>query len=275
MMVRKSVTTGRVRRSAFWHATLMGAIGCILAITLAPASVESLPANASTPYIAVIHFDRMDYVVENRYVRSQGIIISTSHAQGSHYESYVGAVANALDFVNLQFYFAQTNAMDLPTFKSRLAAYVNKGLKASQLRIGLPSYGMFSNGTNTADKWRSWKQMHDARVNLTSSNQWTDPSNGRIYHFSVLNLIDSKVRYAMADGFGGVFTWELTQDTNYNHALSINRRIDNLAAETPQLELDNPSSGGGRVVTGSSATQFLTGASTYTGGTRVAADSFS
>lgn len=398
--------------------------------TLTSAFAESLPANASTSYSAVVHFDRMDYFVENRYgpttptqsaaqletaivftqgafmepdanghlnlpatfgdrvafvknaspnakltlgvfslrnivsnltarqafigelqtlidtygftgididwedmpnagtyvspanygatvkavadaFRPNGIVISTSHAQGSQYETYAGAVANVVDFVNIQFYFAQTNAMDLATFKGRLTDFIGRGLKASQIRIGLPSYGMTHQSNTTSDKWRSWNAMRNAGVDLITANQWTDPANGNVYYFSGLNLIDAKINYARSNGFAGVFTWELTQDTDYNHALSINRRLDELAAATPVLELNNSNSGSaalgtgvvnlgsgpvlnhgtlrfrrdganvyanavegsGRVETGGTGTTVLTGGNTYTGGTFVAVGS--
>jgi autotransporter-associated beta strand protein len=405
-------------------------VACFVGITLTPAFAESLPANASTSYSAVIHFDRMDYFVENRYgpatptqsatkletaivfnqgaymepdsnghlslpanfiervafvrnaspnakltlgvfslrhivskptalqtfmgevqglidthgftgididwedmpnaatyvspanygatikaisdeFRPKGIVVSTSHAHGAQYETYVSAIANVVDYVNLQFYFAQSNAMDLTTFKSRLSAFIGRGLKASQIRIGLPSYGMTAQSNATSDKWRSWNALRNAGVDLTQANQWTDSGNGQIYYFSGLNLIAAKINYARDNGFAGVFTWELTQDTNYDHALSINRRIDILSAETPVLELNNSNSntgalgtgvvhlgsgrvlnhgvlrfsrdgtniyanaveGSGRLETGGSGTAVLTGESAYAGGTLVAAGS--
>ncbi len=185
-------------------------------------------------------------------LRPQGIIISTSHAQGGHYEPYAEAVRDVIDFLNLQFYFAQHNAMDMPTFRSRLAAYVNRGLRASQIRVGLPSYGMTHQTVNPPnnDRWRSWNHMRNAGVDLVNANQWTDPSNSQTYYFSGLNLIQAKIDYAMANGFAGVFTWELTQDTDYDHALSINRRIDELAARVPVIELNDTNNGGGALGTG-------------------------
>jgi autotransporter-associated beta strand protein len=244
-------------------------------------------------------------------LRPAGIIISTSHAQGAQYEPYAAEIANVVDFLNLQFYFSQTNAMDLATFKSRLSAFIGRGLRASQIRVGLPSYGMTAQSNTTSDKWRSWNILRNAGVDLTNANQWTDPSNGHIYYFSGLNLINAKVNYARTNGFAGVFTWELTQDTNYTHALSINRRIDDLATTTPVLELNNSNTGTGtlgtgvvnlgsgrvlnhgilrfardgsniypnmiqgpgRLETAGTGTTILTGQSTYTGGTFVAAGS--
>ncbi|RYD48153.1 MAG: glycoside hydrolase family 18 protein, partial [Verrucomicrobiaceae bacterium] len=344
-------------------------VSAAFVVSLTPADAESLPANVSTSYSAVVHFDRTDYFVENRYgpttptqsaanletaimftqgafmepdvnghlnlpanfgdrvafvknaspnakltlgvfslrhvvakpaalqafigelqtlidtygftgididwedmpnagtyvspaaygatvkaisdeFRPNGIVISTSHAHGAQYEPYVTAIANVVDFVNLQFYFAESNAMDLATFKSRLATYIGKGLKASQIRVGLPSYGMTAQSNTTTDKWRSWNALRSAGVDLTNANQWTDPGNGFVYYFSGLNLIDAKVNYARSNGFAGLFTWELTQDTNYDHPLSINRRLDILAAETPVLELNNSNTGAGALGTG-------------------------
>ncbi len=269
---------------------------------------EDMP-NSGT-YVSPANYGATVKAIADEF-RPQGIVVSTSHAQGAQYEPYVAAIANVVDFVNLQFYFAQSNAMDLATFKSRLSAYIGRGLRASQIRIGLPSYGMTHQNNTTTDKWRSWNALRNAGVDLTNANQWTDPANGHIYYFSGLNLVDAKMDYARSNGFAGVFTWELTQDSNYSHALSINRRIDILAAETPVLELNNTNSGSGvlgtgvvnlgsgrvlnhgilrfsrdgtnvyanavegsgRVETGGTGTTVLTGANIHTGGTFVAAGS--
>lgn len=245
--------------------------------------------------------------------RPAGIVISTSHASGSQYQPYVAAIAGSVDFVNLQFYYSTTNAMSLATFQSTLTSYLNQGLQASQLRIGLPSYGMVNPSvTSTTDKWRSWNNLIAAGVDVTNLNQWTDPSNGQTYYFSGLNLINAKLAYAKANGFAGVFTWELTQDTNYSGALSINRAIDTDAlASAPVLELNDANAGAGKLGTGvvnlgagavldngvlrfarsgtnayanridgygaveifGTGTTVLTGANTHAGGTRIAAGS--
>jgi len=269
---------------------------------------EDMP-NTGT-YVSPADYGKTVKAISDAF-RPNGIVISTSHAQGAQYEPYVAEIVNVVDFLNLQFYFAQSNAMDLATFKSRLSAYIGRGLRASQIRVGMPSYGMTAQSNTTSDKWRSWNNLRNAGVDLTNANQWTDPTNGHIYYFSGLNLIDAKVNYARSNGFAGVFTWELTQDTNYSHALSINRRIDELAATTPVLELSNSNTGTGalgtgvvnlgsgrvlnhgiirftrdgsnvyanaiegtgRVETGGTGTTILTGQNTYTGGTFVATGS--
>jgi autotransporter-associated beta strand protein len=182
-------------------------------------------------------------------LRSNGLIVSTSHAQGAQYVPYAAAVADVVDHVNLQFYFAGNNAMSLDTFKVRLADYVDSGVRPAQIRVGLPSYGMVS-GSPTTDKWRSWSQLLARGANVTTGTAFTD-TNGETYYYSGTDLISRKIAYAKANGFGGVFTWELTQDVDYDDPRSFNRLVDSLARDAPPvLTLDDTNAGPGPLGTG-------------------------
>ena len=185
-------------------------------------------------------------------LRASNIIVSTSHASGSQYLPYVAQIATSVDFLNLQFYYSTTGAMPMTTFRSTLSNYLAQGLQASQIRIGLPSYGMVNpNATTTTDKWRSWTNLINAGVDVRTLNQWTDPKNGETYYFSGLDLIQDKVEYAMSNGFAGVFSWEITQDRDYTHPLSIYALIDELSVNgTPTLELHDSNTGTGALGTG-------------------------
>lgn len=172
---------------------------------------------------------------------SRKLVVSISNAQGNQYTQRNAGAASAIDFLNLQFYFSTSNSMSLADFKSQLAVYVNAGIPASKIRIGLPSYAMVNTGaTTTSDKWRSWNNLLTKGVDVQRQNQWTDPSNSLTYYFSSLNLLQQKIDYGKANGFAGVFTWELTQDTTYTNPLSANALIDNAALNTPPiLELND------------------------------------
>lgn len=209
---------------------------------------EDMPGNVSaTTYGATVKA-----VASAIRTASPGVVISTSHASGAQYKPYVAQIASTVDFLNLQFYYSKTGAMDMATFKSTLTGYLDQGLQASQIRVGLPSYGMVDpSATSTTDKWRSWTNLINAGVDVTNLNQWTDPSNGQTYYFSGLNLIESKIAYAKANGFAGVFTWELTQDRDYNHPLSVNHAIDTATlGSVPVLELNDSNTGSGKLGTG-------------------------
>jgi len=47
-----------------------------------------------------------------------------------------------------------------------------------------------------------------------------------------LKLLSAKINYAKSHGFAGIFTWELTYDTQYRNPLSANRLIDETALLT-------------------------------------------
>jgi len=175
-------------------------------------------------------------------LRSNGLVVSTSHAQGAQYVPYAAAVAGSIDHLNLQFYYASNNAMNLATFKARLTDYVDSGLRPAQIRVGLPSYGMVS-GSPTSDKWRSWSQLLAKGANVTTGTTFTD-TNGETYYYSGTDLIAQKIAYAKANGFGGVFTWELSQDVSYTDSRSFNRFVDSRTLDEPPVLLFTDSNAG-------------------------------
>jgi hypothetical protein len=167
--------------------------------------------------------------------RANGLVVSTSHGQGPQYRRYAAAVKNIVNYVNLQFYYSKNNAMPLPDFRKSLDAYVALGLKPSQIRVGLPSYGMVEVvATQTREKWRTWAALVGAGVDVKQTSQWTDPKNGETYYFSGLDLLGAKIDHVRAAGFAGIFTWELSFDVPYTNALSINRFIDDRTLATPE-----------------------------------------
>jgi len=182
-------------------------------------------------------------------LRANGLVVSTSHAQGTQYVPYAAAVASAVDHVNLQFYFASNNAMDIGAFKARLTDFVDSGVRPAQIRIGLPSYGMVS-GSPTSDKWRSWSQLLAKGANVTTGTTFRD-TNGETYYYSGTDLVARKIAYAKANGFGGVFTWELSQDVAYSDSRSFNRLVDSLTLDAPPVLLfDDTNAGSGPLGTG-------------------------
>jgi len=164
----------------------------------------------------------------------EGFTISISFATWeAAYIPLAKAVANDVDFLNLQCYFSANNAMNMDTYQRVLADYVKAGFAARRIYVGLPTYAMVdTKKTNTSDKWRSWDQLLAARADVVNRNQWTDPSNGATYYFSGLKLLSAKINYAKSHGFAGIFTWELTYDTQYRNPLSANRLIDETALLT-------------------------------------------
>lgn len=185
-------------------------------------------------------------------LRAANLVVSTSHATGAQYQPYVAQISGAVDFLNLQFYYSVTGGMNMATFRNTLNNYLNQGLQASQIRIGLPSYGMVNpNVTSTADKWRSWSNLIAAGVDVTTLNQWTDPKNGETYYFSSLELIREKMEYAMENGYAGVFSWEITQDRDYSNPLSVYALMDSIVFEgVPTLELNDSNTGTGKLGSG-------------------------
>jgi hypothetical protein len=164
-----------------------------------------------------------------RHFRPQGIKISVSFG-ASWAEGYLPlarAVAGTVDSFNLQFYFSTNNAMPLPVFAQRLNKFLEAGVTAKQIRVGLPSYAMVNKkATNTSDLRRSWDQLLAAHVDVANQNQWTDPANGETYYFSSLKLLKEKIDYVKEHGFAGVFSWELTLDTHYNDPRSADCLLD-------------------------------------------------
>lgn len=265
---------------------------------------EDTPLNGTPGAPTDAQYAAVVKAISDRF-RPKEIVLSISNSRWEGaYKARNAAVAPYVDYLNLQFYYSTDNAMSLATMATGLANFVNAGIPASKIRVGLPVYG--TNNGETIDI--GYAGLVANGVDVRHQNQWTNPSTGVTYYFSSLDLLKAKVDYAKANGFAGVFTWEITTDTDYTNPLSALRTIDTAALGAPAtLELNDANYdasqklGTGKVNLGSGAvldngllrfkrsgsntyanridgfgrvetalgTTILTGANTYSGGTTI------
>ena len=159
--------------------------------------------------------------------RKAKLAIANSVGTGPHYIAKSAAAQSYLDHVNIQFYYSSRNAMSVNETKQVLDRFEKAGVPRHKLMIGLPVYGMVDmqknrNAKPTAIGYNSMI----AKGAKPNENTWVNPDNGVTYYYSGQPLIRDKVDFAKKNGYGGVFTWELTMDAPYSSPQSILRVLD-------------------------------------------------
>lgn len=160
-------------------------------------------------------------------LRHGGFRLSTGIGTAPHYKTKAAAVKAKLDWTNIQFYYSVRNAWTVEQMAAELQTFVDAGVPPAGIAIGLPVYGMqdmsaYQTGSATTIGYRLMLNQGAS----AAANAWTHPTTGLTYLYSGLPLIRSKVRHALAGGYRGVFTWELTLDAAYGSSTSIERAID-------------------------------------------------
>ncbi len=165
--------------------------------------------------------------------RKAGLAMACSVGTGPHYIAKAGAAQKYLDYVNVQFYWSRINAMPLNEFKDVLSRFEKAGVPRRKLLAGLPIYGMADMGRNKNAQPTAigYKSMIEKGAD-PKANQWLNPDNGVTYFYSGQPLLLEKLRYARKNGYGGVFTWELTMDADYHSSQSLLRVIDKACKES-------------------------------------------
>lgn len=159
--------------------------------------------------------------------RKAKLVIANSVGTDPHYIAKSVAAHPYLDHVNIQFYYSTRNAMSVNETRQVLDRFEKAGIPRRKLMIGLPVYGMVDmqknrNAKPTAIGYNSMI----AKGVKANENTWVNPDNGVTYYYSGQPLIRSKVDFAKKNGYGGVFTWELTMDVPYSSPQSILRVLD-------------------------------------------------
>lgn len=159
--------------------------------------------------------------------RKAKLAIANSVGTGPHYIAKSAAVQPYLDHINIQFYYSTRNAMSVNETKQVLDRFEKAGVPRRKLMIGLPVYGMVDMQKNrNAKPTALGYNFMISKGAKPNENTWVNPENGATYYYSGQPLIRSKVDFAKKNGYGGVFTWELTMDAPYSSPQSILRVLD-------------------------------------------------
>lgn len=159
--------------------------------------------------------------------RAAGLDMAISVGTGQHYSDKAIAAQKYLDYINIQFYYSTINALSLEDLKKVLARFEKGDIPRKKLLIGLPVYGMvdMSKNRNAKPVAISYKTIME-KGGDPSKNTWVNPDTGVTYFYSGKPLMLDKVNYAKKNGYGGVFTWELTMDADYGDPSSLLKAID-------------------------------------------------
>jgi GH18 family chitinase len=109
-------------------------------------------------------------------------------------------------------------------FKAAETYWLNRGFSRDQLVMGLPYYGYkFEDETGGLAEAVTYSQVLEQFPNAMAGDDLLFDGTG-YYWFNGYDLIQEKVRYAIDQGFKGVFVWEIAQD-NLDHPLSLEKAL--------------------------------------------------
>jgi len=158
--------------------------------------------------------------------------IAISVGPGWHYIQKAKLTKDFVDHVNIQCYFSVMNSWTVEEMGETLTSFHTKsGVPKSKILIGLPLYGALDNREYSSEGGIPYRTMIEMGAD-SGSNTWEDTNSGKVYHYSGVDLIKAKTRYAREQGYAGVFTWDMSLDVPYESEHSILRAIDEVVSES-------------------------------------------
>lgn len=116
------------------------------------------------------------------------------------------------------------NHASLEHFKQAESYWLGRGFSRDKLVMGLPYYGYkFNNTSGGLATAVPYSEIVSLFPNIKSNDNYLSIGS-EYYWFNGADLIKEKVRYALYQGFKGVFVWELSQD-NFTSGVSLNAAL--------------------------------------------------
>ena len=146
----------------------------------------------------------------SKLFKENGLMLSSAQATGSglSLESL-----NALDRINIMAYDNYATTNNHSTFANSavkiIKEFKNKGISPDKLILGLPYYGVKVD--SYFEQW-DYKHIYNQMVEENEFDFGCNVYGG--WGFNGPNLIRDKVVYAIEQGIGGVFCWQMKNDIN-------------------------------------------------------------
>ncbi|SFF13213.1 glycoside hydrolase family 18 protein [Sunxiuqinia elliptica] len=133
---------------------------------------------------------------------------------------------NKTDFISLQVYGPQPSLFDYDEFVSKSNAVVDYGIPKEKLVLGVPFYGVESNGNRSS---AAYLNFVDAGL-ISSPLQDQVTYNGKTYTFDGQETIRKKALFAKQNKYKGIMSWDIATDVTYSNELSLAKAVNDVLA---------------------------------------------
>lgn len=153
------------------------------------------------------------------YLHRHGILLTVALHPGQHLPALVCINVDRVHVMSYDMmHNKQTNHhASIHTVKDALTAFIQEGCPSSKLVMGIPAYGRHKNNPGLVKTYSEIVdgvimqnsndgKMKEIRKSIQSMQTWEG------YIFDSPDNVREKVEYAIQNGFGGIFIWELGQD---------------------------------------------------------------
>ena len=150
-----------------------------------------------------------------------GNLIDALHGRGLLVSAAVNAIAHQislssvpeLDSIEVMDYDLKLpNHADYGDSVNYLNGWVDYGVPKSKLLMGVPFYGHDQHTTWATTTEASYNAIVEATHPPLNVDVIYNPATGNTWYYNGVNTISSKTQYVVANGFGGMMIWQLSQD---------------------------------------------------------------
>lgn len=131
------------------------------------------------------------------------------------------AAIDATDFISLQIYGPSPWLFPYAEFVNQANIAVNYGIPKDKLVLGVPMYGVASDGSKTTQAYLSFEQ-----AGLITSPDLDQVSfNGQDYTFNGQTTIEDKATFIKDNQYLGIMTWDIATDVPLTSSKSLTRTL--------------------------------------------------
>lgn len=190
---------------------------------------------SSEPFLHVPEDDMVDLLQQIR-ARMAELPVGTKVRQltaalssNKRGQSMGGRIVGYVDHINVMIYDTYGTEEEgyphapMRVLKESLAGYAAAGVPNSKIIVGVPFYGGDKSVSPVITQpYNTLCAMAGGAI-TASSNSYGG------YAFNGVDLMKEKTQYVLDNGYAGIMIWELSQDLNYEHPLSLMRAIRSVA----------------------------------------------